>query len=710
MIYYVGNNVFPYDCAENATMEDVISFLQSKTEFAIDIETSRKYKRGQYSEDVYQAGLDPYLSRIVMLQVGDLQNRFVIDTRVIDITPLKPLLEGPAVKVGWNLKFEAKHLKNYGIELKNIYDGMLAEIMENNGKYIGYSLLEAAKRHLGVKDIQDVNLFSSDKYNEDTEGEEIFDSVEKTYVDKSIRLGFINIGDRPFTEEQIKYGADDITFPLLIKEKQNPPETLVKLENEFCLVLADIEYRGMDFDGKAWMDIYEQESRPKYFDSETWLDNFVVTHFPDFTHSFDLFSNKPTCAIQWTSSGQVVKLFRKLGICPKERSKSTGKQEWTVGAKALQKVLNEGSEYDELISKYLEFKEAEQACTTFGKDFLKYIHPITKRVHSSYRQILHTYRISSTNPNLQNVPRGTHRKAFVAPKGYKIVNADFNSQEVNVLANKSGDEHMIDMLSSGADPHCYTATKMFRIKLNDPYLEVSKESSGKGVNGKKDPLFKPEHATMRQSAKTVSFAIPYGASEHSLKDQLGTDEDTAKEFIDLYYKSYPGVAAYFEKVRKEDFKCGCITIDDKTNAKYYFPEYEEMMAAREAVYDLYPDNFKSLPKDKQGQIKEEFREEAKPHWRTFFAYKNKLGRRSQNFRIQGTSALITKLAAILIHRESKIITNLVHDEINACVPEHQAKWAKDLIEDKMKEAASYWCKLAPLGAEAQIVDYWTHSL
>lgn len=641
-----------------------------------------------------------------------------------------------------NCLFEYKHLKHsFNIRLKKVWDTMLAELCLTNGLNLGYSLADLAGRYLGVKQVEDVTLFSLDQFNKEIEGlkkEGIADEEltaeytqrhwASTYIDKSTRMGFINIEDRPFTQAQVEYGADDIELPLLIREEQLKgykykeevyfPEKHIYLENEFVLVLGDIELNGMHFDPKVWMDIYNKQSLPNLLKANEWLNNWVVNNTPKFTSSGDLFSGYGTCAIEWSSSKQVVSLFRYLGFCPKERSKSTGRIDWTVGDIALQKVLlkKEWAAYFELIRTYLKYKEWEQACTTFGKDFLKYIHPITKRIHSSYRQILHTYRISSRNPNLQNIPGDDHRKAFTAPKDWTLINADFSGQETVVLACLSDNQALCDLLNSGADPHCFIATKMFRVKLNDPDLEVTLESAGKGPLGKSDPKFNPEHARMRQAAKAIGFGIPYGKSAHSLQWDLNTDVDTAQEFIDMYYDTFPGLKEHFES-RHKGAMSGYITIDPLTKNRYFFEPFDQMLKYKEEVYKILPDNYNTLNKEQKEQIKLQYKSRTSPLWKKFFYLLGKLQRRSQNYEIQGTAGSITKTAAILIRKEIYEknlqdwikLTNLVHDETNTEALKRYADEAREMVRRNMIRAGAFWCKTSKLNAEANIVNYWSHS-
>lgn len=394
-----------------STVEECYEYCKDKKELSIDIETSYRYPKGTYkNENIYKPGLDPYLSVICMLQLGDEHTIFVIDVRVVEITLLLPLFKDKEkVFIGHNLKFEQKHLlHNYGILFHTIYDTMIVEQNLTNGlgwskenpTGLLYSLEALAGRYLGIKPAVSIDLFT-----------EINEDDEQDYIDKSIRMGFLTIGNKPFTEAQILYGSDDILYPILIKKKQAAgyngynPKHVHLLENKFCLVLADIEYKGMEFDKEQWTRVYQQKLI-QYKHRLKKLNDYVEANYKMFCNPPDLFEPRYICSIEWGSSQQVVKLFKHIGICPMEKSKQTRKMEYTVGAATLVKQLpndykekynndeeTEIVEDKDLILNYLLLKVSEQCCTTFGEEWLKYIHPITGRVHSSYKQLLNTGRM-----------------------------------------------------------------------------------------------------------------------------------------------------------------------------------------------------------------------------------------------------------------------------------------------------------------------------
>lgn len=465
----------------NASIQDCVDYISDKTLLGLDIETSKnKENIGAYKEEIYKGGLDPYLSNIIMLQIGDLEKQFVIDVR--DFTPdeLTPLMDfinynKNVTFVGVNLKFEAKFLKhNYNINLHTIHDCMVVEMCLTNGVKGKYSLAKLAQRYLGVASATESTLF--DDSIETTMDDDIvenndyiltpFELANNEQIDKTTRLQFINIGSKPFTQEQILYGVDDIIYPILIYKKQIQgrvlenksiycPTKLFALENKVTLVLADMELNGLPVSKEMWLELAVKAEESWNFRLSE-LNKYVIQFYPNFTEPPNLFDFEPHCLIDWASSKQVVALFKSLNICPQEYSKQTKRKDYTVGAVALLKVLpndlkeqyNKGKwtgfEKDEdglyiennnlLLLNYLLAKRAEQLATTFGRDWLKYVHPITGRTHSSFRQILNTGRMSSTTPNCISLDT-----QILTPNGWKSydeVKVGDNAYTFNVETEK----------------------------------------------------------------------------------------------------------------------------------------------------------------------------------------------------------------------------------------------------------------------------------
>lgn len=636
MIYYIGeiSNEF-----KNSTIKECLEYLDGIKVIGLDIETSFKFN-GKYEGE----GLDPHLSTICMLQIGTEEHQYVIDARCIDLTLLKEIIENESVlKVGHNIKFEYKHLLNHNIRLRNVYDTMIVERV----LYTGYT-----NKKYGLKNLTKWYF--------------------NTVVEKDTRLEFSDIKNKPFTVKQINYGANDVVLPLTIRNKQLPiinrkdVNNCVELELLFIPVLGDIEYKGMHFNKDVWIKTYNQNIE-KLRQLRDTLNKYIVRHYKNtyfVKQQLDLFDGEITCNINWNSPLQVTGFFKYINICPQAISKSTKKLTYTVNATVIRASLNTINKdisifKYKLIETYLKYKEVKQSCTTFGIDFFKHINPITKRLHSNYTQILETGRISSSNPNLQNIPavKG-FRSAFDCPLGYKIVNADYSGQEQIILANKSNDKELQAFYrQKEGDMHSYIASKIFP-SLADISLEDIKEY----------------HPDKRQIAKGAGFAINYGGDGYTISNNLGISIKQGDFVYDAYFKAFPNLRKYFNRIQQEALFRGYILIDPITGRKNWF----------------------RTPKTEKE--------------------KNKIKRNALNYPIQGEAGSITKYASILFRRwildnqlEDKVfITNIVHDEINVESIEKHAQLAADNLERCMAEAANVWCKIIPLKATAIITNYWNH--
>lgn len=751
MSIFLDNSLFSKD-----KIELIKTYLQDSKVIALDIETSRKYPKNRYREDVYKPGLDPYMSRIVMIQIGDENSKFIIDTRKYDSNvirdSLKDLLENKEIlKVGHNLKFEGKFfLQEYQIRLVNVWDTMIADKVLYNGVVQSYSLEALMDRYLGIKAKHKINLFAeilkvSNQYESsmfhDYDEEEILQQAEdnilnQSYIDKSIRLGFLDIGDKPFTKEQLEYGESDITAPLEIykiqvagREDWNPIIGL-KLENAFTQVLAEAELQGIPFDSTRWIAAYDIAFK-SYRDRELILNQYVQSNYPKFTNGVNLFSNELSCAIKWSSSKQVIDFFKSLSIAPKEKSPSTKRMEYTVGAKTLFRVLpNElkGNFYkgldveivsnDTLILQYLLFKKSEQLVTTFGKEWLKYVHPITFKVHTNYNQYMISSRLSSSNPNLQQIPGlRAYRDCFTSKC---LINADFASQELRIAAEVHQVEKMMDFFKLGdeffgEDLHSFNATQMFKVIHRDPdYIVPPKEFA----DGSKNKDFTKQHGKERDVAKSLGFKLQYGGSAYTLALDLGIDEDAAEIYMDNYFAGLPGMKESFEIKKKDAVKRGWVELDSYSKKRYFFPEFEKMNNLYSEVNKLYPENYKEMSQEEKLECRTNLKltTNYSELWREYWILRGKLERRSLNLPIQGAAATMTKLAGLLLYKyrwENGIqdvfqVPIYCHDEILAVILDDKSEDYAKVIEDKMAESGKFLLKQVPMKAGAKISTVWEH--
>jgi DNA polymerase-1 len=355
---------------------------------------SLAYQHGYIAVDTETEGFFDFVNRIVMFQLCIEDNCYVIDARTIDISPLYSLLVDKQVtKLLWNCKFDYKFIKrDYGIELENCYDGFLAELTINCGiQGTKYDLGSAALKYLDIK------------------------------LNKDIRNKFVGLNGAPFTESQILYGAEDVYVLNKIRQKQLIALTkydllpVLEVENEAILALADIEYNGLPFNKDKWIAL-ANIAIEKTADIQDRLDTLVYSN-PKLrkyhSGSLSLFEDIKVRVvnIDYTSPKQSLDLFRRLGY------ELNG-----VGEPELRKYSK-----DEFVKLFLEYSQASKLKTAFGLDFLKYINKETGRIHTDIWPIKDTHRISSANPNLQQIPaKKEYLACFECLSGYYIVSIDFS--------------------------------------------------------------------------------------------------------------------------------------------------------------------------------------------------------------------------------------------------------------------------------------------
>jgi DNA polymerase-1 len=368
---------------------------------------------------------------------------------------------------------------------------------------------------------------------------------------------------------------------------------------------------------------------------------------------------------------------------------------YTVEAKVLKTSLNTTNKdiklaYKDLISLYLEMKEYEQRVTTFGKEFLKYVNPVTGRLHSNINQIVSTGRSSSRSPNLQNIPSDSrYRECFIAPPGHKIVNADFSGQENIVLVNKSLDKDLLSFYESGnSDMHSFIASKIYNKPYDDYIAAKDKKDSKQPLNDAEKLLLKE-----RGISKAAGFAINYGGNGYTISTNLGVTLEVGEFVYDAYFKAFPGLREYFDKTIDKTMKLGYVPINDITGRRLNLSKFNKMKSLEQ-----------SLPTATRAKHSE------------YYKLKAAISRLALNAPIQGTAGDITKNAAIRFRKwiydnkyeESVFTTNIIHDEINVECPTSISELVATKLQLSMEAAGALWCKTVPLKADAQIKDFWTH--
>lgn len=764
MVYFIAK--YEIEGTITSTLGECYSYCKDKKYLGLDIETSKNPEYEDIETKVYKGGLDPYLSNIVLLQIGDLNKQFVIDVRDFSNEELSPILgfihmNEEVTFVGQNLKFEVKHLwHKYGINLSKVHDTMICEIILHNGEPGKLGLADLAVKYLNKKKASDFNLFNlpdnaiiSLDENELSEGGRFispFDIAEGKVIDKATRLEFITIGSKPVTFKQIEYAADDIIDPILICSKQlkgrvlhdgtlYQPKKSFRLENSFIPLLGEMEMSGMYFNESKWVELADKYTT-EMTRVELILNTYVTQNHPKYAGQYDLFSGEVDCKIQWTSSKQVVKFFKYLDICPRAFSKQTMKVEDTVGAKELLKQipLDYVGKYhglkeveivtpDDFTLMFLIFKKYEQLSTTFGMKWLKYVHPLTKRVHPSYVQLVNTGRMACNSPNIQQIPSGSnHRDAFTVQKDNEwLINADFSNMEVRVIADKANETFMLNFFNNGDDffgddLHSYTATLIERTK----YGEDAKVVQPKELpSGEKNTNFTHEDSELRGRSKSITFGLAFGKGARGFADEFRISEEEAEDFMDNYYEAYPGLKDWFQEQHSFYQKNGFVVIEPYTDFRWFNPMYVEHEKNMQKIKDQFPRDYYKLSKEKRTALRMEIFEENpelgkqwKAYWRDLGAWK----RKSQNSPVQGTAARINKVAGLYI-REKLIESGEYMQGVSFMLNQHD-EWicnytdnkniskeeVATIIEDSMSKAGGIFNKRVKHIGKAEIIKEWAH--
>ena len=590
---------------------------------------------------------------LISIQLGDKDRQFVIDTRYVSIGPLASILSSTKiVKLGVNLKFDYKMIKHHlGIELNNIYDIGLAELILTNGLNKLWSLAAIAKKYLDI-DLNTKQL-----------------SLWESYVSKDTVKLYENLKYENLTLDLIKYSATDIIIPSLIYPKilkqirETNQAKVIKLENDFTTIVAKWELKGIYLDADKWLNVLA-DNKLELSKVEQQLNLYLISQ-----------KLEHYLGINWNSSKQVSALFKELDIPIQviDSKNSVGDikvYKNTVGQAHIKKFK---SKFD-ILPLYLSYKNLYKAISTYGFKFLSNVNPISNRIHTNIYQIKSTGRISSSSPNLQNIPRtADFRSCFIAPKGKTFIICDYSAQESRILADYAKEPAMIDFAINGdGDFHSLTAKQM--------YGEVTPEN--------------------RPIAKMLNFAIAYGASAHKISDQAQIPTKQAQELIDQFFKSYPVLKPYFEKVQRHALSKGYHITDAYTKRRCYIENFDKYKTV-EAYIKHYQNYYPSIKLPSK-------------IWSIYFKMKGEIERDSQNYPIQGTGGSMTKLAAVLIDKaiiklgwkERAYIVNIIHDEIVVECDTSIANKLSKIVSKCMQEAGKTFIKSVPMPAEVHISEFW----
>lgn len=629
MIHYIGNQIQLTNETSNgiqtSSIEACKAYCENKGVLGVDTETE---------------GFDFTCKKMVMFQIGDEQEQFVIDTRHVSIEPLREVLEShQIIKIFHNAKFDYKFIKRWaGIEVRNIYDTYLTERVLHCGKLNwGYSLSKCCERYVGVT------------------------------LDKEERNKFVGLQGQPFTHNQITYGANDVIYLLRIWEKQHALldeadlHKVADLENQAVVVFSEIEYEGLQVDRNRWTDL-AKDNLELATNLELQLDREVIEH-PKLSHYHvpvqqDMFlqaEEQRATNIKWSSPSQMLALFQNL----------VPRLEDVNG-----KNLNKHKYRHPIIKSYIKYKELSKLANAYGTNFFNYVN-CDGKVHTNFSQILDTGRVSSSEPNMQQIPSDNrYRNCFICPDGWLFVSSDYSSQELNVIAFGSKDPVFLEALEKGQDLHSVCADLVFQ----DQWTDAADDDCAFMRDKSKCSCSK--HKEMRTKVKTINFGLAYGMGPHKLSDTLDISVKEASELIDKYFTAFPNIKQFLDMLGKFGKINGYIRTFKPFKRKRFFDYWEG----------------RNTPPKEMGMIE----------------------RASKNTPIQGASADMTKLALVKIHNYIKDnnlqndikIVMTVHDQIDTiCREELAPRWEKEMTR-LMEEAALTIVTNGLLKADTNISKTW----
>ncbi len=507
------------------------------------------------------------------------------------VNEFKPVLEDVTIgKTGQNIKYDILMLKWYGVEVKGeLFDTMLAHYIIDPDTRHNMDIL--SENYLGYKPVSITTLIGAKGKNQgsmrDVELEKI---KEYAAEDADITLQLRTVFEPKLKEVEGEKLVHDIECPLIY-------------------VLADMEFEGVRIDHKTLNEFSK--------DLETDVAKLEKTVYEKAGVRFNIASPKQL--------GEV--LFEKLMLDPKAKKTKTG--QYQTGEDVLLALAPKS----DIVRDILDFRQLQKLKSTYVDALPQMVNPKTGRVHTSYNQaIAATGRLSSTNPNLQNIPIRTERgrevrKAFIPrDANHSIVSADYSQIELRIIAEMSKDANMMEAFAQNLDIHTATAAKVYGKVLS----EVSSNE--------------------RRNAKAVNFGIIYGQSAFGLSQSLGIPRKEAAEIIDNYFIQYPGIKQYMNDTMNFARENGYVTT---------------LMGRRRYLRDI-----NSANATVRG-----------------FAERNAI-----NAPIQGSAADMIKIAMINIHREIKAqkldarMTMQVHDELVFDVPNHEIERIKPIIMHHMMNA------------------------
>ena len=526
------------------------------------------------------------------------------------LATLKPILENPAIaKIGQNIKYDWMVLSRHGVDLQGVrFDTMVASYLLNPSKR-SHSLDQIAMDFLGHKTITYAEVVGKG----------------------SKKAGFEAVP----VEQAVPYAAEDADITLMAYEALRPQledlglmDLFDTVEMPLVPVLLHMEMAGITVDQDRLRE----------------LSKSFASQLEALETSIHALAGEPFNIKSSQQLGRI--LFEKLALPVQKKTKKKTGYSTDVG------VLTTLAEHHELPALVLRHRGLAKLKSTYVDALMELVHPTTHRIHTSYNQsVTATGRLSSSDPNLQNIPIRTEegreiRKAFIPRPGWKLLAADYSQVELRILAHYAQDATLINAFASDQDIHTRTACEVF---------ETSEE------------MISDE---LRRHAKVINFGIIYGMGPYSLAQDLGISQAMAKTYIDNYFNHYPGVKAFIDQ-----------TIETARRTK----QTSTLMGRIRLLPDI----------DSRNHNVRQFAE-----------------RTAVNTPIQGTAADLIKLAMIAVDRQLREASHeaamllSVHDEIVLEVPPSEIEAVSAMVQTTME---GIWELAVPLKVNLAVGDNWNEA-
>ncbi len=579
--------------------QEIIEKLLSAKIFALDTETT---------------GTEPMMADLVGMSFSDAKNRAYYVPVPADyeealkiVQTFKPVFENEvSIKVGQNIKYDMIILHHYGVEVKGpLFDTMLAHYvlqpeLRHNMDYLAEIYLHYKTIHI------DELIGAKGKNQKNMRDLSPIDIYRYACEDADVTLQLKNVLEEELKKEKVEQLFYEIEMPLVT-------------------VLVNIETNGVLLDTEALKQtsvLYNQRM------VEVEQEIYQLA-----SQQFNISSPKQVGDI----------LFKDLKLVEKPKKTKTG--QYVTSEEVLESLRHKHP----IVSKILDYRGLKKLLSTYIDALPELINPRTGRIHTSFNQaVTSTGRLSSSNPNLQNIPVRDDdgkeiRKCFIPDPGCEFFSADYSQIELRIMAHLSRDINMIDAFNHDYDVHAATAAKIYKV----PMGEVSKD--------------------MRRKAKTANFGIIYGISVFGLAERMGVDRSEARKLIEGYFETYPHIKEYMDKSIEKARENGYV--ETIFHRKRYLPDIN----SRNATVRGYAE------------------------------------RNAINAPIQGSAADIIKVAMAHIYQrfksnnlKAKMILQ-VHDELNFSVPMSEKEIVEKIVIEEMERA---YLMLVPLKADCGWGKNW----